>query len=124
MMTRKEFKAAYAPIVTESKPSWFAVFEWAGGEGRYRLADAIGARVFKTRRGADAFLAKLETSSPMLEGGLVSRSNQCVDARHCTISGSGRVELTTPCTCPLPNAHHDTQCAYHLSVGFTTKETR
>jgi len=101
-----------------TKP-FFAVFEWTDkANGWYDLADAVGARVFKTERGAVTFRDKVgRTSLVTTERGYVVRSSDFIrDKGGIVISPAGKITMSIPCTCPLPNVQTDYECPYHFGT--------
>lgn len=73
---------------------WFAVFAWRG-DARYHLQDALGSRVYWSRKAADqrAEVAMREIPLHVAPNGYVSRSSEYVLANGCNIGAKGRITL-------------------------------
>ena len=99
---------------TEHSKPFYAVFAYQANP-RYKLAHALGSRVFRSSRGAQAYADKLNADANayrLTERGYVVRDGIFVHTWGCNIAANGRITMTTPCTCPTL-VRPDTDCPYH-----------
>ncbi len=92
--------------------SFYAVFEHTTrGNGWYDLADAMGSRIFKSERGADAYSAKLTADKGKLY--VVRDTPYIRQMGGLVVSNAGRISMTIPCTCRQAHIDIDPACPYH-----------